>query len=249
VSADELARLTGADVKTVYRWLSPGRVPQPRHRALVARKLGDDEEWLWPEATAAVGGGADGSAGAELVAAYAYRSDAPTSLWWGLISRSARQIDLLGYTLYFLSLQHPELVATLQQKCAEGLKVRACIGDPDGEHMAYRDREEGTPLTLGVRVQTTLSAWAPLLDCAGLSLRYQDVPLYNSVFRFDDEMLVTPHLYATQGSQAPMMHLRRLGPGGLFSRFASHFDAVWAVSRPRAPGPGQAEPQLEVVAG
>jgi hypothetical protein len=31
-------------------------------------------------------------------------------------------------------------------------------------------------------------------------LRYQDVPLYNSVFRFDDEMFVTPHLYGTQGT-------------------------------------------------
>lgn len=247
VSAEEIARLTGADIKTVYRWLSPGRLPQPRHRALLARKLGDDEEWLWPEAAAAGRRGADSDAGTEIVSAYAYRSDAPTSLWWGMISRSTRQIDLLGYTLYFLALQHPELIATLQQKCAEEVKIRACIGDPDGEHLAYRDREEDTPLTLGIRVQTTLSAWAPLLDCPGFSLRYQDVPLYNSVFRFDDEMLVTPHLYATPGGQAPLLHLRRLGPGGMFSRFASHFDSVWNVSEPHA-----AEvdgPALEGVAG
>ena len=232
-TATELARLTGTDIKTVYRWVSPGRAPLARHRALIARRLGDDEEWLWPDLVDPVATGPNGDASGELVAAYPYRSDAPTSLWWNLISRAQRQVDLLGYTLYFLSLQHPEWVPTLQQKCSEGLRVRAIIGDADSEHVRYRDREEGTPLTLAVRIQTTLSAWAPLLDCSGFELRYQDIPLYNSIFRLDDEMLVTPHLFATPGSQAPMLHLRRLGPGGLFSRFTHHFDSVWACSRPR----------------
>lgn len=230
-TAGDLAKLTGADIKTVYRWVSPGRPPLPRHRALVARRLGDDEEWLWPDVAQPIAVGPHGDGGAEVVAAYSYRSDAPTSLWWNLISRAEHQVDLLGYTLYFLSLQHPELVPALGQKCSEGLKVRIAIGDLESEHVRYRDREENTPLTLAVRIQTTLSAWAPLLECPGVELRYQDVPLYNSVFRFDDQMLVTPHLFAVPGSQAPMMHLRRLGSGGLFSRFASHFDHIWEASR------------------
>jgi hypothetical protein len=229
LASDELARLTGADIKTVYRWVSPGRAPLPRHRALIARKLGEDEDWLWPDAAYST---PEGDAGSELVTAYPYRSDAPTSLWWRLFSQATQQIDLMGYTLYFLSLQHPELVAALVDKCAAGLKVRAMVGEPTSEHMAYRDREEGTPLTLIVRVQTTLAAWAPLLNVPGFELRYQDIPLYNSIFRFDDEMLMTPHLYATPGSQAPMLHLRRLGSGGLFSRFTGHFDSVWSASKP-----------------
>lgn len=231
-SSDDLARLTGTDIKTVYRWVSPGRPPLPRHRSLIARHLGDDEAWLWPEVANPVATGPNGDTTGEVVAAYAYRSDAPTSLWWNLFSRAQREVDLLGYTLYFLSLQHPELVSTLQEKCSEGLKVRAIIGDTDSEHVLYRDKEEATPLTLQVRIQTTLTAWAPLIECPGFQLRYQDIPLYNSVFRLDDEMLITPHLFATPGSQAPMLHLRRLGPGGLFSRFAHHFESVWANSRP-----------------
>ena len=226
----ELARLTGADIKTVYRWISPGRPPLPRHRTLIARRLGEDEEWLWPDVAGQALLGPNGDAGAEVVTAYAYRSDAPTSLWWSLFTRAGRQIDLLGYTLYFLSLQHPELVSALQDKCAAGARLRTLLADPNSPHVAYRDREEGSPLTLQVRIQTTLSAWSPLMGASGFELRYQDIPLYNSVFRFDDEMLVTPHLYGIPGSQAPMLHLRRLGAGGLFSRFASHFDAVWAAS-------------------
>jgi hypothetical protein len=233
VTPTELAALTGADVKTIYRWVSPGRPPLPRHRALVARRLGDDEEWLWPGGVRTITMGPDHDTSAEVVAAYAFRSDAPTALWWDLVTRATHQIDLLGYTLYFLSLQHSDLIPTLAAKCEGGVKVRAAIGDPNSEHLAYRDREEGTPLTLGIRIQTTLSTWAPLFNLPGFELRYQDMPLYNSVFRFDDEMLVTPHLYATQGSQAPMLHLRRLGPGGLFSRFSAHFEAAWNVSTTR----------------
>ncbi len=87
-------------------------------------------------------------------------------------------------------------------------------------------------MTLVVRIQTTMKYFRPLLNCPGFELRYQDVPLYNSVFRFDDEMLVTPHLYATPGSSAPLLHLRRLGPNGLFSRFAGHFEGIWADTEP-----------------
>jgi hypothetical protein len=240
-TAGELARLTGADVKTVYRWVSPGRPPLPRHRALIARRLGDTEEWLWPDLAAPVVGGPDGGASAELVAAYAFRSDAPTTLWWSLFTKASQRVDLLGYTLYFLTLQHPELVPTLHAKCTKGLRIRAAIADENSEHVAYRDQEEATPLTLGVRVQTTLAALAPLFTTQGFELRYQDIPLYNSIFRFDDEMLVTPHLFATPGSQAPMLHLRRLGPGGLFDRFASHFDAVWSSCALHTASPGDSQ--------
>jgi len=235
VSADEIARVAEVDPKTAYRWLSPGRTPHPRHRWAIAKLLGADEQYLWPDASRrAVGVGAGGSD--ELVAAYAHRSDVPTAVWWEVFSAATHSIDLLGYTLYFLSLQHPDLVSVMQAKCQAGIKVRAIIADPDSEHVAYRDREERTPLTLGVRIKTTLDAWRPLLVESGFELRYQDAPLYNSVFRFDETMFVTPHLYGVPGSQAPLMHLRRVAANGLYSRFATHFDAIWSASRPHENG-------------
>jgi hypothetical protein len=39
------------------------------------------------------------------------------------------------------------------------------------------------------------------------------VPLYNAIYRFDDEMLVTPYLYRLHGYQHPLLHLRQLGAG------------------------------------
>ncbi|MGH8793093.1 MAG: helix-turn-helix domain-containing protein [Stackebrandtia sp.] len=230
VTVDDIAKVCGVDMKTVYRWIHDGRVPHKRHRWAAAKLLRDDAEYLWPESMSVISNGG----GDEIVAAYAYRADVPTAVWWEVFSRAGERIDLLGYTLYFLSLQHPDLVSAMQAKCEAGTQIRAIVADPESEHVAYRDREEGTPLTLAVRIKTTLDAWRPLLSAQGFQLRCQDAPLYNSVFRFDDHMFVTPHLYATPGSQAPLMHLRKVGSGGLFSRFADHFEAIWNAGAPYA---------------
>lgn len=227
VTVKDLATLTGRDPKTVSRWTG-GRVPHPRQRYLVAKELGEDEEYLWPGAHRTPQTKA--SATGEIVATYPYRSNMSTEAWWRLISSAEHQIDLLGYTLYFLALDHPELVPALIDKCANGCQIRAAIADPQSEHVANRDAEEGQPITLIARIGTTMRYFEPLRECENFSLRYQDVPLYNSVFRFDDQMLVTPHLHAVPGSSAPMLHLRRLTPNGLFSRFAGHFESIWATT-------------------
>jgi hypothetical protein len=52
--------------------------------------------------------------------------------------------------------------------------------------------------------------------------------MYNSVFRFDDHMVVTPHLFRRGGYESPTLHLRRLGDRGIFDTFAQHFDEVWS---------------------
>ncbi|MDG4802280.1 helix-turn-helix transcriptional regulator [Micromonospora sp. WMMD980] len=48
-TAESLAAQTGVDPKTAARWISPGRVPQPRRRATLAAILGKDVEYLWPD--------------------------------------------------------------------------------------------------------------------------------------------------------------------------------------------------------
>jgi lambda repressor-like predicted transcriptional regulator len=232
LTVEEAARAAEVDPKTVQRWLS-GRVPHPRHRFLIADQLGENEEAIWPGARRTQPSAA--SAAAEIIAAYPFRADVDTGRWWSLINGAKRQIDLLGYTLYFLPHQHPQLVPVLLEKCAAGCKVRIALADPQSDHVRWRDEEEGEAITLVARIRSSANELAPLLATDGVEIRYQDAPLYNSVFRFDDEMFVTPHLYATPGRAAPLLHLRRLGPNGLFSRFAAHFEGLWADSRPAAP--------------
>lgn len=227
----QLATTAEVDPKTVSRWLG-GRIPHPRHRWAIAKLLHEDQEFLWPGIERRSTEPAASTA--EIVSAYPYRSSLPTSTWWDLISRAERQIDLLGYTLYFLPLEHPHLVDTIRAKCEQGCVVRAAVADPSSKHVEDREQEEDLALTLNARIHTTLKYFRPLFACEGFDFRYQDAPLYNSLFRFDDEMLVTPHLYATPGSSAPLLHLRRLGPNGLFARFTAHFDSIWERTTPVA---------------
>lgn len=238
VPVSDLAERLGVDPKTVHRWLA-GRVPHPRHRYALAAALAQDEEYLWPSAARSVEN-PDASA-AELVAAYPFRADVDPAHWWSMIKKARQQIDLLGYTLYFLPQQHPQLIRVLQEKCAAGCTIRLVLADPESEFVRLRELEEQDPITLTARIQTSLRAFRPLIDdCAGAELRYQDAPLYSSVFRFDDDMFVTPHLYATPGHRAPLLHLRRLGPNGLFARFSAHFESIWATTKPLDQGsPGQ----------
>jgi hypothetical protein len=70
----------------------------------------------------------------------------------------------------------------------------------------------------------------PLLDQTGVEVRQHSAPLYNSIFRFGPEMLVTPHLNGTPGYAAPLLRLRRIHVDGPFDRFAAHFEALWASS-------------------
>lgn len=48
-TVESLAEQVGVDPKTVARWITPGRVPHPRHRAAAATALGREIEDIWPD--------------------------------------------------------------------------------------------------------------------------------------------------------------------------------------------------------
>ncbi|WP_338325607.1 hypothetical protein [Streptomyces hoynatensis] len=93
---------------------------------------------------------------------------------------------------------------------------------------------ERTALTVSTRIRITLEHLARLRDVEGIESRYSDQEshLGLSVFRFDDQMLVTPHLSNLAGHDSPMLHLRRLQDDGLFDRFAWHVETLWQAGRP-----------------
>jgi hypothetical protein len=228
LDVDDVARATGATVQTVQRWISKGRVPRTRYRRKVARLVGRDDTFLWPGA-ASPGGE---TATSEVVNAYAHRADVPTELWWKLFSEATAHLDLLGYALLHLPEAHSRLVDLLAEKAAAGCAIRIAVADPDCENVARRDEEERLGGTLGARIRTSLHYLEPLRDCEGAELRYHDTPMYNSVFRFDDDMLVTPHVYGRPGRLAPILHLRRRQEDGIFNNYLTHLEDVWATAVP-----------------
>ena len=225
VSADAIVEITGVDPKTVQRWTN-GRIPHPRHRRVIANLLNIREDVIWP---------IDGNEKAtnpsqtnEIIAAYAHRADVPPDEWWQLFSKAKHHIDLLGYAMSFLPEQHPKLVSLLKEKSKASCKIRIALADPTCRHVLERDEEEQLGGTLPALIRSTIYLFRELWNYEGIEICYHTTPLYNSLFRFDDEMLVSPHLYGLHGSKAPLIHLRCLGSYGMFANFAMHFEAVWA---------------------
>jgi transcriptional regulator with XRE-family HTH domain len=224
LTIDDLAEATEVDPKTVQRWVS-GRQPYRRHRWRVAQLLGEDERYLWPPET--VGPGVEAACTEEIIAAYPHRALLPTSTWWRLFERATERIDLLGYAMLHLPEQHPGLMELLRNKGRDGCQVRIALADPDADIVVQRDEEEQLEEGLLARIRTAIKYYSELQDADGVELRVHGTPLYASLFSFDDEMLVTPHLYRTPGSKAPLLHLRRRGLDGLCTNYLEHFDRVW----------------------
>ncbi|MFK8846926.1 XRE family transcriptional regulator [Streptomyces sp. Ac-502] len=219
-----LADASEVSTKTVERWLS-GKVPYPRTRYRVAAILQEDESYLWPEAV-------NGSslAGAEMVATYPRRSDVPRHLWMELLRSSERDIDLLAFAGLFLTEEHPDWLPTLADKARAGARVRILLGDPTGTQLASRDREYRIGGGVSGRVSSVLNHYGQLGPDT-VQIRLHDTPLYNSIYRFDDEMIVNVHAYGVLAAFTPTMHLRRMD-GSYFSTYVESYERVWASARP-----------------
>jgi transcriptional regulator with XRE-family HTH domain len=228
MDVDSLTRAMNVDPKTVQRWLK-GRVPHLRHRWEIAKLLKEHEDFLWPPNEKSV---TTTEHTAEIVAAYAHRSDVPVARWWQLFLQAQKQIDLLGYAMQFLPEQHPRLQSLLQEKATNGCLIRIALADPTSAVVQMRDEEEQLGGTLPACIRTTLHHFRGLHNLTGIEMRYHSTILYNSIFRCDNEMFVTPHLYGLHGSKAPLFHLRCLGVSGLFVNFATHFETVWNTTTP-----------------
>lgn len=221
-----LARKVDVETKTVERWLhNPTRAPHPRTRDRVSEVLGVSVDVLWPKSVrSAVKIGPD----REIVSAYPYRNACPTSVWSQLIDGASQNITFAGYTNYFIWQEQPRLADRLRRKAQDGCRVRFLVGDPESDVTRKREALEDVPLTVSTRIRITLDALSKMRDgTPGLEARFSDQHIALSVFSFDDQMLVTPHLSSLLGHDSPMFHLRRLTDDGLYDRFAGHVAALW----------------------
>lgn len=236
-SPRRLAARIGVTHKTVERWLADEElVPHARNRQDAARTLGVDEEMIWPKAVKErLKTGGD----REIVQSYPYRSAAPSSLWASLIEETRNDLFLSGYTNYFFFTQVPAFSQTLRRKVKAGCRVRFLLGDPDGEVTRQREIIEDVTLTVSTRIHMTLEGLKRLGDLEGLEVHFSSAEdavnhVSLSVFKFDEQALVTPHLARLVGHDSPLMHLRRVSEGGMFDRFAEHAEELWGRSRPVA---------------
>jgi hypothetical protein len=125
----------------------------------------------------------------------------------------------------------------LADRAAEGVQVRLCFGNPEGQAVAIRGREEGIGDTLGAKIRASLSYYRSLLTVTGCEVRLHDTTLYNSLFRYDNHLLANPHIWGQPASANPVLHFRDQSGAPLPETYRRSFDAVWATAQPWTPTP------------
>jgi len=162
---------------------------------------------------------------------YPHRNNVPVDLWDRLLQAATDRVDILVHAGLFL-VERPDFIQTLADKAAAGVTVRIAFGEPDSEATEQRSTEERLGAgVLGARIRYGLVPYKPLLGAPGIEFRFHETTLYNSIFRFDDEMIVNTHVYGVPGAHAPALHLRKLGAGDLFTIYTRSFVDVWSLSQ------------------
>jgi hypothetical protein len=114
----------------------------------------------------------------------------------------------------------------------EGAEVRIMMADPDSEECVVRGIEERLFDAIPARVRMALSYYAPLVSSPGIDFWLQRATLYNSIFVYDEEMLINQHVYGMYGYMAPILHLRKIEGGDFFDMYIQNFERVWEIAAP-----------------
>jgi hypothetical protein len=235
LTISDVAAQVGVDPKTVERWIVLGRVPHRSHRWATASLLGTDEAYLWPEI--ADDRRTQAASTAEFVSLYPNRGAVPGALWRSLFDGAADRIDVLVFAGLFLPDGYPEIAKLFADKAEQGVKVRLALGDPDSDAVHRRGEEERIGDGLAARVRLGLMYLQDAIGAPGIELRFHATTLYNSIYRFDDDMLVNAHVYGAPAAHSPVLHLRRLPGGRLFDHYQASFERVWEqASADNVPG-------------
>lgn len=144
-----------------------------------------------------------------------------------LLVGAQQNIDLFANASLFLPEENPEAIGILKKKAASGVTVRILLGDPDHPAMELRGREERLFEAIPGRIRMALAYYRPLVGVEGIEFRLHGTSLYNSIFRYDDQMLVNQHIYGTYGYIAPILHLRRVAGADLFETYMKSFELIW----------------------
>ncbi|WP_436523382.1 helix-turn-helix domain-containing protein [Actinoplanes sp. HUAS TT8] len=224
-----VAQQIGVDPKTVERWITQDRNPYPKHRHAIAQLVRQAESYLWPSALTPQR--ATRVAESEILRIYPRRSAVPNDLWQELLDQANNHIGILAYAGLFLPEQNPRFVPTLIEKADSGAVVEVALGDPDSAEVAQRGADEGIGEAMASKIHNALAFYRDLKGNDNASVYFHQTTLYNSIYRFDDEMLVNTHLYGIPAAYAPVLHLRRLGGGDLFDGYANSFQRVISKSR------------------
>ena len=225
---DELAASLQVDAKTVGRWLG-GRIPHARHRARIAHALNAPEHDLWPDTADTTEPPDDRR---ELTGLYAHAHDRRAPDPTTLLPTAHEQIDLLDPTLHEI-LTTPGTIDLLAEKASAGCEIRILIAHPKSiwvtalaQQLGHTETDAEGDTFIDRELNQSLRHLHQLAGHDHIDLRTYWAERTLSILRFDDQMLVTPHLHGLPGTRAPLLHLHRHDDDGPFDQFADHLTAI-----------------------
>jgi transcriptional regulator with XRE-family HTH domain len=227
LSEEDVAARLQVDPKTVRRWLE-GRVPYLRHRWALAGMLNADEGDLWPEVRAAL---AARSRPTEIMAIYPHRQAVPREAWLSLFGSAVAEIGILDYSGLFLA-RDTGILDTLTGNAGAGVRIRICLRDPAGSLVVERGSQDGAGAPAAGESRDALALYGRLHGSGTVEIRLHRVGLYNSIYRSDDQFLVSQHAYGVTNACAPLLHLRPADSSDMVTMYLDSFDRIWADALP-----------------
>lgn len=230
LTIEDVSERLRVDRKTAERWVThDGRKPHRPTRRKLAQLLSVDEVQLWPELSNDLHTKANSDN--ELVKLYPSRSALPVTLWNELINGVQQQMDVLVFSGQFLVEQH-NLIPVMREKVQRGIQFRLLVGDEKSQTVIDRAAEEGTSGGLEGRVQMMRRYLSEAAGLPGVEVRTHSTILYNSLYRFDDKLLVNGHAFGALAGESPVLHLRRLPTGEMWQHYMKSFERVWERATP-----------------
>jgi hypothetical protein len=66
----------------------------------------------------------------------------------------------------------------------------------------------------------------------GAEIRLHRTVLYNSIYRADDQLLITQHAYGIPVEREPILYLRSVVAGDMATTYLDAFERIWAGALP-----------------
>jgi len=148
------------------------------------------------------------------------------------IASAKLQIDLCGYTLYYI-FDRKQLARVLHERVLAGVPVRILIGDSSNTQLFANVPVQTKPTMKGQMdfVSKSIASWIselpPAPACRLDARKLSQGPLPVSVLRFDDRMFVVQYLWARTTPETPSLLIQ--GPEKpLFRTYVDEFDHLFS---------------------
>jgi hypothetical protein len=124
------------------------------------------------------------------------------------------------------------VVDLLTAKAAAGCKIRIVVANPEAEwtervHNVLMAEDSPRADELIEQIEQSRRQLKPLIHVPGIEIRELFDAEPSSLMRLDHQIVFSPNLWLLDRPQAPLLHITRRQPAGVFDRFANHLEAVW----------------------